>query len=67
MCSCGGGGRAARPVMAPKLPNNNNVANAVAKLHPNAQIIQNVQRIAEEKRKIAKLRREQLLKVLKRP
>jgi hypothetical protein len=62
MCGCGGGG-ANRAVQAPKLPVNNSPTSAVtaAALHPSVQHMQAVQRLAEERRKVERLRREQLL------
>jgi len=65
-CGCGGGGR--RQAAAPKLPQSTgNVTENVAKLHPNVLHMQNIQKIAEERRKVEKLKREQLLKALARP
>lgn len=64
-CGCGGGRRNAA---APKLPpSTGKVTENAGKLHPNVVQMQNIQRIAEERRKVEKLRREQLLKALARP
>ncbi len=65
MCGCGGGGR--RMATAPKLPANQNQAIDAAKLHPNVVQMHNIQRLAEERRKVERLRREQLLKALAKP
>jgi len=63
---CGCGGR--RNAAAPKLPPaTGKVTENVGKLHPNVVQMQNIQRIAEERRKVEKLKREQLLKALARP
>lgn len=65
-CGCGGGGR--RNAAAPNLSiQSNRVTENVANLHPNVLHMQNIQRIAEERRKVEKLRREQLLKALSKP
>jgi hypothetical protein len=64
-CGCGGGRRNAA---APKLPPaTGKVTENVGKLHPNVVQMQNIQRIAEERRKVERLKREQLLKALARP
>lgn len=64
-CGCGGGRRNAA---APKLPPaTGKVTENVGKLHPNAVQMQNITRIAEERRKVERLKREQLLKALARP
>ena len=72
-CGCSGGG-ANRPAQAPRLPVNvtspssvtSSVADA-ARMHPSAINLQNIQRLAEERRKLSKLKREQLLKALSKP
>lgn len=64
-CGCGGGGN--RAVQAPQIAPNNNMANRAAKLHPAAQAIQNIQKLADERRKVEKLKREQLIKALSKP
>lgn len=64
---CGCGGRANRPVQVPHLQQNNNVVNNAAQLHPNVVAMQNAQKLAEERRKVERLRREHLLKALTRP
>lgn len=66
-CGCGGGAR--RNAQAPKMnmANSNVVASAASRLHPNVEMVQNIQKIAEERRKVEKLRREQLLKALSKP
>jgi hypothetical protein len=63
-CGCGGGQRKAQ---APKLPVSNIVTENVANLHPNVLHMQNIQKLAEERRKVERLKREQLLKALLRP
>lgn len=62
-CGCGGGRGSSR--VAPKLPTTSNVA--PANLHPNVQMVQNIQRLADERRKVERLKREQLIKSLLRP
>ena len=63
-CGCGGGGRGARRnASAPQLAHNHTTEN-VANLHPNVLHMQNIQKIAEERRKVERLRREHLLKAL---
>jgi len=64
MCGCGGGG--SRPAHAPRLQPRTNMAN-VPTLHPNVLHMQNVQKLAEERRKVERLKREQLLKALSKP
>lgn len=65
-CGCGGGGR--RPAAAPKLPPATGRATEnVGQLHPSVVQMQKVLKLAEESRKVQKLRREQLLKALARP
>jgi hypothetical protein len=65
-CGCSGGAR--RPAQAPKMQTSSNiVSETVSKLHPNAEIVRNIQRLSEERRKIERLRREQLLKALSKP
>jgi hypothetical protein len=61
---CGCGAKANRPVQVPHLQNN--IVNQ-AQLHPNVVAMQNVQKLAEERRKVERLRREHLLKALTRP
>ena len=64
-CGCGGGRRNAA---APRLPPaTGKVIENVGKLHPNVVQMQNIQKIAEERRKVERLKREQLLKALARP
>jgi len=66
-CGCGGGG-ARRPAMAPKLPTAmNKVTENAGKLHPNVVQMQNVLKLADEHRKVEMLKREQMLRALKRP
>lgn len=66
-CGCGGGG-GRRPAAAPRLPpSTGKVTENVGKLHPNVVQMQYIQKIAEERRKVEKLKREQLLKALARP
>ena len=65
-CGCGGGAK--RPAQAPKFQANSNIiAESAARLHPNAEMVRNIQRLSEERRKVEKLRREQLLKALSKP
>lgn len=69
-CGCGGGGGGGagrRSVKAPQLPANNNIANNASKLHPSVAHINAVQQLAEERRKLGRLKREQLLKALAKP
>lgn len=66
-CGCGGGG-ARRAALAPKLPPaTGQVTENAGKLHPNAVQMQNVLKLAEERRKVETLKREQMLRALKRP
>lgn len=66
-CGCGGGG-ARRKAAAPSLPpSTGKVAEVASKLHPSVVNMQNIQKIAEERRKVERLKREQLLKALARP
>jgi hypothetical protein len=65
MCGCGGGG-AARSVKAPQIANTNLVAKRAA-MHPAAQAIENIQKLADERRKVERLRREQLIKAMLKP
>lgn len=66
-CGCGGGG-GRRLAAAPKLPpSTGKVTENVSRLHPNVVHMHNIQKIAEERRKVEKLKREQLLKALARP
>ena len=66
-CGCGGGG-AKRQVAAPKLPSSNQqITENTGKLHPNVLQMQNILKLSEERRKIERLKREQLLKALIRP
>ena len=65
---CGCGAKANRPVQVPHLQNNVGMAQEAAQqLHPNVVAMQNVQKLAEERRKVERLRREHLLKALARP
>ena len=66
-CGCGGGG-GRRQAAAPKLPAaTGKVAESASKLHPSIVHMQNIQKVAEEqRRKVEKLKREQLLKALAR-
>ena len=65
-CGCGGGAR--RPAAAPKLPpSTGKVTENVGKLHPNFLQMQKVQQLADERRKVERLKREQLLKALAKP
>ena len=65
-CGCGGGGR--RNVATPQLSaHSNRVTENVANLHPNVLQMQNIQKINDERRKVERLRREQLLKALSKP
>ncbi len=67
---CGCGARANRPTQVPHLQNNNNVVQQAVQqqqLHPNVVAMQNVQKLAEERRKVERLRREHLIKALARP
>lgn len=67
-CGCGGGGGARRNAAAPRLPPaTEKIIENVAKLHPNVLQMQNIQKIADERRKVERLKREQLLKALARP
>jgi hypothetical protein len=67
-CGCGGGGGARRQAAAPRLPPaTGKITENVAKLHPNVLQMQNIQKIADERRKVERLKREQLLKALARP
>lgn len=63
---CGCGGR--RAAMAPKLPSAiGKVTENAGKLHPSVVQMQSIQKIADERRKVERLKREQLLKALARP
>jgi hypothetical protein len=63
-CGCGGN----RPAAAPRLPPaTGKVTDHAGKLHPNVQQMQNILKMAEESRRVQKLRREQLLKALSKP
>ncbi len=65
-CGCGGGGN--RPAAAPRLPPpTGRVTENVGQLHPNVKQMQHILKLAEESRKVQKLRREQLLKALSKP
>lgn len=64
---CGCGARANRPVQVPHLQQNVGMVQNAAQLHPNVVAMQNVQKLAEERRKVERLRREHLLKALTRP
>jgi hypothetical protein len=66
---CGCGGNAGRRLtQVPQMPARNNaIADNASTLHPSVVKMQNVQRLAEEKRKIGRLNRERLLKALSRP
>jgi hypothetical protein len=68
-CGCGGGGGGGRRnAAAPKLPPAiGQISENIAKLHPNVLQVQNIQKIADERRKVERLKREQLLKALARP
>jgi hypothetical protein len=63
-CGCGGG--AARSVKAPQITNTNLVAGRAA-MHPAAQAIENIQKLADERRKTERLRRELLIKAMLKP
>jgi hypothetical protein len=54
--------------MAPKLPTAmNQITENAGKLHPNVTKMQNVLKLADERRKVEMLKREQMLRALKRP
>lgn len=66
-CGCGGGG-GRRNALAPKLPPaTGRVTENAGRLHPNVAHMQQIQKLAEERRKVERLKREQLLKALARP
>ena len=66
-CGCGGGG-AKRQAAAPKLPlAMGQVTGSAGNLHPNVAQMQNVLKLADERRKVEMLKREQMLRALKRP
>lgn len=67
-CGCGGGGGGRRPVTAPKLPHGTGkITENIGKLHPSVLHMQNIRKLADERRKVETLRREQLLRALSKP